>query len=116
MHAQIFCGSVEHVACTRFNKERGHAAAEEDHDKADAEAVGDADDDRRAVRPAECAPAFLHRDSDRRRRKQRSRRASNGHMQNCFKRIPAVKPETYTLPRPLFAACMTMLPMAVMEV
>ena len=43
--AQIFCGSVEHVACTRFNKERGHAAAEEDHDKADAEAVGDADDD-----------------------------------------------------------------------
>ena len=27
-------------------------------------------------------------------------------MQNCFKRIPAVKPETYTLPRPLFAACM----------
>ena len=43
-------------------------------------------------------------------------RASNGHMQNCFRRIPAVKPETYTLPRPLFAACMTMLPMAVMEV
>ena len=43
-------------------------------------------------------------------------RASNGHMQNCFKRMPAVKPETYTLPRPLFAACMTMLPIAVMEV
>ena len=43
--AQIFCGSVEHVACTRFNKERGHAAAEEDHDKTDAEAVGDAGDD-----------------------------------------------------------------------
>ena len=36
-------------------------------------------------------------------------------MANCFILIPAVNPEIYTLPRLLFADCITMLPMAVME-
>jgi len=41
--------------------------------------------------------------------------ASKGHIANCFILIPAVKPETYTLPSPLLADCITMLPIAVTE-
>ena len=41
--------------------------------------------------------------------------ASNGHIANCLILMPAVNPETHTLPSPLFADCITILPIAVME-
>ena len=41
--------------------------------------------------------------------------ASKGLMKSCLSLVPAVKPETYTLPRLLLALCMTIEPMAVME-
>ena len=41
--------------------------------------------------------------------------ASNGHMVNCLIFIAAVKADTYVLPSPLFADCITILPIAVME-
>ena len=36
-------------------------------------------------------------------------------MVNCLILTPAVNPETQTLPKPLFADCMTILPIAVIE-
>ena len=41
--------------------------------------------------------------------------ASNGHIANCLILTAAVIAETYTLPNALFADCMTMLPIAVIE-